>query len=103
MVLAVLLVLFLTLVVPLGYVFLIGCARGAYLSFRALLAERKVRRAGGPEFLSDRELSEACRRIDARLSFLPLYRNPRWVARYAHLKERLDLYALSREAARLSP
>lgn len=101
MILAALLVVFLTIAVPLAYVALIGCLRGAYLSLYAFLAVRKIKRAGGPEFLSDHDLFEARRRIDARLSFRPLYRNPRWVPRYAHLKERLDLYALSREASRL--
>lgn len=99
--LGVCLVVVLALALPLFYVFMIGLCRSLYLSLRAFRARRRLEKAGGAEFLSDLELLSVRSRIDARLAFRPLYRNPSWVPRYAHLKERLDLLALSREAAAL--
>lgn len=99
---ACILVVVLTIVVPVGYVASLGAVRGIYLSLRAFRVRRKIARAGGPSNLSDDELSKAISRVDDRLSFRPLFRNPSWVPRYAHLKEQLDLVSLSREAAALS-
>ena len=91
-------VLLLAVLVPLAYMLLIACCQGSYLTFRAFLARRRLQRSGGPEGLSDQQLAEVKRRIDARMALKPLYRNPRWLSVYFLLQQQLDHHQLNREA-----